>query len=247
VLGVVVAGAVHCIAANLAIAAFPVAQWSSTQDANYVSAQKSLSIDSLADTVQHGATLPYWAPAGELFDVNHCSGLYLSTGNDMKDVPGQQIEHYTWVPVEQDPSYTQTVGFTFNRVASKYFTQSVPLLKYGASTLILQPDGRGSARLLLENSGTTIDWPPAAGWKIPIKYVHVQYQFVVTTDPNLNSMVILWYGSGMLTHYLAGKGPAVVQVTPATPAGSPLPEVTVASVPTPAKSLGLCTSLSRGR
>jgi hypothetical protein len=100
---------------------------------------------------------------------------------------------------------------------------------------------------LLENSGTTIDWPPAAGWKIPIKYVHVQYQFVVTTDPNLNSMVILWYGSGMLTHYLAGKGPAVVQVTPATPAGSPLPEVTVASVPTPAKSLGLCTSLSRGR
>jgi hypothetical protein len=247
VLGVVVAGAVYCIAANLAIAAFPVAQWSSTQDANYVSAQKSLSIDSLADTVQHGATLPYWAPAGELFDVNHCSGLYLSTGNDMKDVPGQQIEHYTWVPVEQDPSYTQTVGFTFNRVASKYFTQSVPLLKYGASTLILQPDGRGSARLLLENSGTTIDWPPAAGWKIPIKYVHVQYQFVVTTDPNLNSMVILWYGSGMLTHYLAGKGPAVVQVTPATPAGSPLPEVTVASVPTPAKSLGLCTSLSRGR
>jgi hypothetical protein len=244
VLGVVVAGAVYCIAANLAIAAFPVAQWSKTQDANYISVQKALSIDSLADSVQHGAKLPYWAPAGQLFDVGNCSGLYLSTGNDMKDVPGQQIEHYTWVPVEQDPSFTKTVGFTFNRVATKYFTQSVPLLTFGASTLILQPDGRGSARLLLEHSGTSINWPPAAGWKIPIKYTHVQYQFVVTTDPNLNSMVILWYGSGMLTHYVAGDGPAVVQVTPSSPPGSPLPEVSVASLPTPANSLGLCTSLS---
>ena len=35
---------------------------------------------SLADSVRRGPTLPYWAPAGQLFVMSNCSGLYLSTG-----------------------------------------------------------------------------------------------------------------------------------------------------------------------
>ena len=89
-----------------------------TQSANYVSAQQSLSFSSLADSVQRGSTLPYWAPAGQLFATNNCSGLYLSSGNDLQDVPGQQIEHYTWMPVAQSAAFTHTIGFTFNRPAS---------------------------------------------------------------------------------------------------------------------------------
>ncbi len=57
--------------------------------------------------------------------MNHCSGLYLSTGNNMADVPGQQIQHYTWMPVEQSPSFTHVVGFTFNR-PSRFLTVPFP-------------------------------------------------------------------------------------------------------------------------
>ena len=53
------------------------------QDVNFVTAEKGLSLTSLRSTVLHGNTLPYWAPAGQLFAMNNCSGLYLSTGNDM--------------------------------------------------------------------------------------------------------------------------------------------------------------------
>ena len=89
-------------------------------------------------TVSTGPTLPYWAPAGQLFIVNHCSGLYLSTGNDLKNVPGQQIQHLTWLPVEQSASITHTIGYTFNRPAS-HLTGPVTLLTYGSAKLVIQP------------------------------------------------------------------------------------------------------------
>ena len=57
--------------------------------------------------------------------MNNCSGLYLSSGSNMADVPGQQIEHYTWRPVEQSSTFTHTIGFTFNRPAT---TSPVPYL-----------------------------------------------------------------------------------------------------------------------
>lgn len=162
----------------------------------------------------------------------------LSIDRQRHEGPGQQIEHYTWTAVEQDPSFTQTIGFTFNR-PERYLTHSVPPMKYGKSTLVLQPTTPGYARILVENSGTSIDWPPDAGWNIPIKLLDEQCQVVITTDPNLNSIRATWYGSNMLNHYLAGKGPAVIQTTH-TPPGSPLPVVTVASVPMPAKpNMGL--------
>ncbi len=241
VLAVLTVLGAYCIAANLAIAVFPVAQWTPTQVSRYVNAQRLLSVNPLSESVRRGATLPYWAPAGQLFDVNHCSGLYISTGNDMKDVPGQQIEHYTWVPVEQDPSFTQTVGFTFNRPES-FLKGPVTLVRDGASSLVLRPDGPGHVRIVLENSGTSINWPPAVSWRIPIKYVHTQYQFVMTADPNLNSMTITWYGSKMLNHYLGARGPAVIQATPPS-SGTTTPVVTVASVPTLANTTNLCRSL----
>ena len=163
--------AIYCVVANLTVSLFPVAQWTVGQTDNFITAEKSLSFDSLAANVEHGASLPYWAPAGQVFAMNNCSGIYLSTGNDMKDVPGQQIEHYTWLPVRQNVSFTKTIGFTFNRSA-KDFTKAVPLLTYGKSTLVLEPDGRAHVGIVIENSGTTIKWPQAAGWSIPIRLVH---------------------------------------------------------------------------
>ena len=107
--------ATYGVAANVAVAAWPVPQWTQTQTAGFVAAEQSLSLGSLGASVRTGGTLPYWAPSGELFAVNHCSGLYLSSGDDSSSVPGQQIEHYTWMPVEQSPAFTREIGFTFNR------------------------------------------------------------------------------------------------------------------------------------
>lgn len=246
-LGVLVVFVVYGIVANLAIAASPAGQWSITQNARFVTAQRTLSLGYLPDAVRTGPTLPYWAPAGQLFAVNHCSGLYLSTGNHLKDVPGQQIQHYTWMPVEQSPTFSHTVGFTFNK-APDHFTKPVTLMTYGPASVVLTPDGPGHARVVVENAGTSINWPPARGWRFPDNLTHQQYQITAVTDPNLNSINIYWYGQKLIGHYIAGNGPAVVQNTP-TPAGGVPPVVTVAAVPTTITppTTTLCRSLVGNR
>jgi hypothetical protein len=236
--------ATYGIAANVAVAAFPVPQFSQTQLAGYVTAQRSLSIGSLGASVRTGGSLPYWAPAGELFAVDHCSGLYMSSGDDSSSVPGQQIEHYTWMPVEQSPAFTRQIGFTFNRPVS-LLTHPVTLLTYGKAALVLVPLGSSdSVRLVLENSGSSIAWPPAHGWILPITYLHSQSNFTVTVDPNLHALILTWYGWQYLDHYIAGRGPIVVRTTPQAPPGT-TPIVTVANVPTatPSDPMALCHSL----
>jgi hypothetical protein len=257
VAGSIVAIGAYCVVANFAIAIFPVSQWSMTQSARFVSVEKSLSIDSLASSVSRGSTLPYWAPAGQLFAVDNCSGLYLSTGNTSKDVPGQQIEHYTWMPVEQSPAFTHIIGFTFNRPVSD-FTQPVTLMTYGKSRLVMERSSvPGSLQLHLYNSGTSISWPSPIGWKFPItaSELHQQLQVIVTIDPNLNTFSVGWYDDEvMIYHYVAGDGPAVVQST-VVPPGSAPPVVTVSNIPlgssedqygpSTSSSMSLCRSLTQ--
>jgi hypothetical protein len=245
VLAVITAAAVYCVAANLAVAAFPVAQWTNAQDVNFVAAEQSLSLTSVSSAVMHGNTLPYWAPAGQLFAMNNCSGVYLSSGNDMADVPGQQIEHFTWSPVVQKRSFTKVIGFTFNRSAAD-LTHPIPLLTYGASTLALEPEAPGYVRLQILDSGTSISWPSSAGWNLHVvkSLLHKRLRVPVTIDPNLNSIVVNWYdGEKMINHYIAGRGPSIVKTTPVSP-GTPTPVVTVVHLPTLATTkVGLCRRL----
>ncbi len=247
VLGILALFVVYGIVANLAIAAWPLPQWSITQNARFVSVQRALSFGYLPSTVRTGPVLPYWAPTGTLFAVNHCSGLYLSTGSNMKDVPGQQIQHYTWMPVEQSPSFTRTIGFTFNKTWN-HFTRPLTLMTYGPASLVLRPDGTRHARIVVEHSGTSINWPPARSWRFPDTLIHQEYEVTVTTDPNLRSINVVWYGQKMIGHYLAGNGPAVVQLTP-TPTDGTVPVVTVAEAPTAVTppTTTLCRSLVGNR
>jgi len=228
-LGTITALGLYCIAANLAIAMFPVSQWTPAQSARFISVEKSLSIDSLANTVWRGSNLPYWAPAGQVFAANNCSGLYLSSGNDEKGVPGQQLEHYTWMPVEQSPTFTHVIAFTFNRPATD-LTHGVTAMTYGRSRLVLEPSSvPGFMQMHLYGSGTSISWPSPIGWQFP--EIRRQVQIVVTVDPNTKRLVVDWYDDEkMLDHYVAGDGPAVVTSTKLTP-GSPNPMVTVTDVP----------------
>ena len=247
VLGGLCALATYGVAANVAVALWPVPQFSQTQTAGFVQAQQSLSLGSLGASVRTGGTLPYWGPSGELFAVNHCSGLYLSSGDDSSSVPGQQIEHYTWMPVEQSPAFTREIVFTFNRPVH-LLTHTVTLMTYGSASLVLVPVQPDSVRLVLKNSGTSIAWPPAHGWILPITYLHSQSRFTVTVDPNLHALILQWYGWQYLDHYIAGQGPIVVRTTPQPPVGT-TPVITVANLPTktPPHPMALCHSLVGNR
>ena len=80
VAGRIVTIGAYCVAANLAIAAFPVAQWTMAQSAG--SFPSEVTEHRLAgDTVRHGEPCPTGRRPEQLFAMNNCSGLYLSTGN----------------------------------------------------------------------------------------------------------------------------------------------------------------------
>ena len=243
VLGIISVAAVYCVVANLAIAISPSEQFTQSMVQDFVSHQQSLSITSLADSVQHGTTLPDWAPYGQLFMAGDCSGLYMASGIDEKNVPGLLIDHYTWIPVEQSPEFTRDIGFTFNH-PGKYFTKPVTLLTYGDSSLVLKPAGTGYFKVQLEHSGSAISWPSTVSVRKPISVLHEPFQLEVTTDPNLHQIVVLWFGTYFITHYIAGPGPPVVQSTPRS-SGGPLPEVTVVGS-RGSSSMSLCRSLQRG-
>ena len=233
--------AVFSVAANLAIAASPVPQWTSTQAKNYLTVQQSLTPSSQSASVIRSGPLPYWAPANQLYATPGCTGLYLSTGYAFWDSPGQQIMHWTWTPVEQAKAINTTVGLTFN-VPPQSIRTAIPLLRYGSSTLVAEPAGGGYFNIRLENPGTPPNtWPEPVGWNFPA-HEHLQYRIQVMTDPTLNQIKVTWYGSIMFVHYLRGKGPALVAVSPN---GSRSP-VSVAAVTGSSPDLSLCRRLLPG-
>ena len=67
----------------------------------------------LTSTVVRAERLPGYAPAGELFDIGNCSGLYLSSGYSFGNIPDEQYEHWTFLPVEQGPSIVHRIKIVF--------------------------------------------------------------------------------------------------------------------------------------
>ena len=233
--------ALFSVAANLGIAASPVPSWTSAQARNYLSVQRSLTPGSQSASVIRSGSLPYWAPANQLYATPGCTGLYLSTGYAFWDSPGQQIMHWTWTPVEQSNAINTTVGLTFN-VPPQSIRTPVPLLRYGSSTLVAEPAGGGFFDIRVENpGGPRLAWPQPVGWSFPA-HEHLQYRIEVMTDPTLNQIKVTWYGSIMFVHYLRGKGPALVAVSPN---GSQSP-VSVADVTESSPDMSLCRQLLNG-
>ncbi len=229
------------VAANLGIAASPVPSWTTAQAKNYVTVQRSLTPGSQSASVIRSGSLPYWAPANHLYAARGCTGLYLSTGYAFWDSPGQQVMHSTWIPVEQARAINTTVGLTFN-VPPQTLRTAVPLLRFGSSTLVVEPSGGGLFHVRLENPGVPrITWPYPIGWSFSA-VEHFQYRINVMTDPTLNSIRVTWYGGAMMLHYLGGKGPARVAVSPNR---SPSP-VSVADLTGSSPNLGLCRHLLHG-
>jgi hypothetical protein len=125
--------ALFSIAANIGMAVVPNEEWTSTQAINYVSAQKSISDltgHPLQGRVGRGGSLPPWAPAGQMYVIGDCSGLYISNGENYSTVPSQQYTRTTWLPVQLGRPFLHAVRLTV-KVPRTRARESVPLLRAG--------------------------------------------------------------------------------------------------------------------
>jgi len=228
------------IFANVAIAVSPTAQWTTSQTKRFVLTEKSLTPSALESTVEHGASLPAQSPSGHLFIAGDCSGLYLASGYNYSDTPGQQIENATWLPVEQSHGINQTIRFTVNGLLLSPLT----LLKFSSAQLQLVPVGHEHAMLSVVNGGDpAVTWPTNNG--PTFKLVHNgQYIVKVMTDPNLHAILVYWYGQKIIGRYLAGSGPGIIQVTNQIQDGH-MTAISVANITPPGPKMSLCRSLLR--
>jgi len=250
---------IYCIAANTGIAMASMNSWTPGQATQFVDAQKALSIGSLAGSVQRGDTLPYLGPEEQLFDVNNCSGFYISTGFNYRNVPGQQLEHYTWIPIEQKTGINTNIDITLSKPAHQ-LQGSIPILKYGGTTVVVEPYGEKTLQVVVENPGSgSPAWPSALSGPF-VATPHKTYRISVMTDPYLHQILIRLatinrLGGGtipltagpsegelLVTHYLAGTGPAVV--LPSHHAPGTVPSVNVVAVKTPRSTMSLCHELT---
>jgi hypothetical protein len=189
--------------------------------------------------VRTGDRVPYFAPAGTIFAVTGCSGLYVSTGISYAVVPPQQLMHQTWNPVEQGPGITHVLRVVFRHPVAAG-DPSVPLLSWGATEVLLVPAGAGTVRTVVEHpGGPSGSWPPLSTGPQSV-VPGVAYSLEIITDPNLHSITAGGLGGGVV-HYLAGPGPAVLHTTSD---GASVP-VTVEDATGPPPSMALCHAVTR--
>jgi hypothetical protein len=182
-LAVITALAVFSIAANVGMAIVPNEEWSTTQVHNYVSAQKTISDISghpLQGGVVRGSSLPPWGPAGQLYVIGNCSGLYISNGENYATVPSQLHERQTWMAVERGPRFQHDFNLTV-RTVPKYGTESFRLAGMGNFVVTVKATPVNAQNVMLSF--------PIYGWQSPIfgRPVDVPsgsaHTVVVTTDP----------------------------------------------------------------
>lgn len=99
--------ALFCIVANIGMAIVPNEEWNTTQVLNYVNTQHALSDltgHPLQSHVVQGDFLPAWGPAGQLYVIGNCTGLYVSNGENYSTVPSEQYQRTTWMTVQLGPA-----------------------------------------------------------------------------------------------------------------------------------------------
>ena len=207
--------------ANVGAALTPSALWTYTQ------AKKFLSYPAAGEPGVHRRRwcgtvrpLPVLRPGRDPVRRRDCSGLYLSTGFGYETVPGQQLQHETWVPVEQGPGINHLVA---RRVQPDRCTRGQPvvtLLTCGKSSLVLIPTGT-TGRTGRRGPGRPLGDLAGGQCRLGSRAAPPGYEIEVMTDPNLNAIVAGGMGVGIV-HYLAGTGPAVVATDAA---GRPLPRL----------------------
>jgi len=240
-LAVIATLGIYGIVANIGIAVTPTAQSSLEEVRQFVAAQETLSPGAISGQVSTGSVLPYWAPAGQLFDANSCSALYYSTGIRYNNVPGQQLYHATWLPVEYGPGIDHGMLVEFNS-SLQNAGKPTTLLTWGNSSVVIKPVGHSSINIYIQNpSAPQVTWPASFSKPLPVE-LHKKYLVAIRTDPFAQLITVSFAYFPVIRHYAAATGPAVVQPTIVT-AGMALPDVSIAKVNPKPRNLQLCHAL----
>jgi hypothetical protein len=197
---VVVVLALFSTAVNTALAVAPTTEWTPTQATNYITMVKNVSAvtgQPFAHQIKQGFPLPDWAPAGEIFVVGHCAGLYISSGDRFDTVPLLQAEHKTWVPVQSAPVLNRTLGLIFHATPTRsHLGTGVPIVTVGPDKIFIEAAGHGGARFVLKGSRS------ARVGAIFTPKIGKAYLFDLEIDPTLRE-VIISNGVGLVT-YVSG-------------------------------------------
>ena len=237
-LGVIGIVGIYGIIANIGIASTPNEEWGTGQTANFVRAQQSLSSitgNPLEDMVQRGDELPPWAPAGQLFVVGACAGLYVSNGENYSTVPSQQFSRTTWQTVERGVPFVHEFGVTYGRTSEPAYAE---LVSVGSETI-------SASSLPSSRAGTVIAVFDASGGRRPMASVRVPvavgstHDVQVVTDTAKHNQAVYLDGREIFDNQLLGAGPITAHPLP-TGRGLPLSVVRTTSADSDA---ALCRSL----
>ena len=194
------------VAINIGIALTPTPQWSPAQTSNYVKTVKSISDVTghpLASQIRQVSSLPYWAPAGDIYIVGDCTGAYLSTGENFLTHRDCRSSTIIRDVIEQGPGIVHKIEVTFNQPVQPGPT--VPILTYGDATLVVEPLLHERVLFKVEDPDAPhIPWPPATSPVVAIA-PHKTYTILVWTDPNLNRIVVWWEGTRGEGNYSVGN------------------------------------------
>jgi hypothetical protein len=200
IVAAVVVLALFSMAVNVALAVAPTTEWTPTQATNYINTVKTISDHTghpLASQIKQGFPLPFWAPAGEIFVVGNCAGLYISSGDQFDTVPLLQAEHKTWLPVEAKPVVTRTLALIFHASPTRaHLGAGVPVVTVGPDKIFVQAAGHGKARFVLKGASDVSSGP---AFKPTVRKASL---FNLEVDPTLRE-VIVSNGVG-LVRYVSG-------------------------------------------
>jgi hypothetical protein len=187
--------ALFSIAANVGMAIVPNEEWDTTQVLNYVQAQNSLSNltgHPLEANVVRGNSLPPWGPAGQLYVIGNCNGLYISNGERYSTVPSEQFVRTTWMTVELGQAFQHTFRMTV-KSPPPAGTVSVRLVSAGENTVIVSVTPTTDPNLVRLRFGVQGAGQPVYGYSVdaPSGTTHT---VVVTTDPVKHSLQVTMDG-----------------------------------------------------
>lgn len=160
--GLIAVVALFSIVANIGIAIVPNEEWDTSQLLSYVQAQKTLSDltgHPLDARVVRGQSLPAWGPAGQLYVIGDCSGLYISNGENYSSYPSFQYHRDTWMTVQLGEPFLHAFELAVPSIQPGR-TDSVPLVSAGTLTVKVSASRLPGGRILLTfgtyRSGKTV-------------------------------------------------------------------------------------------
>ena len=234
--GAVAALGLFSMVANFGIAVSPTPEFRQNQLVRYVDFQKTIGDlvgHSVSADVVQGKTLPYWAPAEQLFVVGDCSGFYFSTGQTYATIPKQQLQHRTWLPIVETPGSLHRLKITLGEPPSALGT-GVPLLTVGTATIWMEPAGPNQVRFRLADAKY-----PSSGVPIAVR-VGRTFGVSIRADVNLESVDVASNRRLVFNGTLSTGGPAQVHAQQS-------PAVSVVDVTgNQAPNMSLCHSLLKG-